>query len=142
MNREKILVGLMVGVILFYFRGFFLGLIQDSRRKSGPTAARSSEVQTASESENVGALTYTVPQLLTIAEDSWGKDIFYDRSNIYKNKFKLTGITRFEDGYKAIINGDITLEGKRVQGFMVTNITENRVLLKRNKHRVTLKLEK
>ena len=142
MNREKILVGLMVGVILFYFRGFFLGLIQDSSRKSGPTAARSSEVQTASESENVGALTYTVPQLLTIAEDSWGKDIFYDRSNIYKNKFKLTGITRFEDGYKAIINGDITLEGKRVQGFMVTNITENRVLLKRNKHRVTLKLEK
>ena len=142
MNREKILVGLMVGVILFYFRGFFLGLIQDSSRKSGPTSARSSEVQTASESENVGALTYTVPQLLTIAEDSWGKDIFYDRSNIYKNKFKLTGITRFEDGYKAIINGDITLEGKRVQGFMVTNITENRVLLKRNKHRVTLKLEK
>ena len=142
MNREKILVGLMVGVILFYFRGFFLGLIQDPSRKPGPIAARSSEVQTASESENVGALTYTVPQLLTIVEDSWGKDIFYDRSNIYKNKFKLTGITRFEDGYKAIINGDITLEGKRVQGFMVTNITENRVLLKRNKHRVTLKLEK
>jgi hypothetical protein len=142
MNREKILVGLMVGVILFYFRGFFLGLIQDSSRKSNPTADRSRAVSTESETENVGALNYSVPQLLSITEDNWGKDIFYDRSNIYKNKFKLTGITRFEDGYKAIINGDITLEGKRVQGFMVTDITEKRVLLKRNKHRVTLKLEK
>ena len=142
MNREKILVGLMVGVILIYFRGFFLGLIQDSSKKSGPTAAPSSAVLTESGAENVGALNYSVPQLLTIAEDSWGKDIFYDRSNIYKNKFKLTGITRFEDGYKAIINGDITFEGKRVEGFMVTSITEKRVQLKRNKHLVTLKLEK
>ena len=61
---------------------------------------------------------------------------------MYKNRFKLTGITRFEDGYKAIINGDIILEGKKVQGFMVADINEDRVMLKRNKHRVTLKLEK
>ena len=142
MNREKILVGLMVGVILIYFRGFFLGLIQDSSRKSGPTAAPSSAVLTESGAENVGALNYSVPQLLTIAEDSWGKDIFYDRSNMYKNRFKLTGITLFEDGYKAIVNGDIILEGKKVQGFMVADINEDRVMLKRNKHRVTLKLEK
>ena len=141
MNREKILVGLMAVVILVYFRGFFLSLIPDFSTKSDP-AAGPSAVQTAPATENVGALTYTAPQLLTIAADNWGKDIFYDRSNIYKNKFKLTGITRFEDGYKAIINGDITLEGKRIQGFMVTDITESRVLLKRNKHRVTLKLEK
>ena len=99
-------------------------------------------MQTAPETENVGALTYTAPQLLTIADDNWGKDIFYDRSNMYKNRFKLTGITRFEDGYKAIINGDIILEGKKVQGFMVADINEDRVMLKRNKHRVTLKLEK
>ena len=142
MNREKILVGLMVGVILIYFRGFFLGLIQDSSRKSGPKAAPSSAVLTELGAENVGALNYSVPQLLTIAEDSWGKDIFYDRSNMFKNRFKLTGITRFEDGYKAIVNGDIILEGKKVQGFMVADINEDRVMLKRNKHRVTLKLEK
>ena len=142
MNREKILVGLMVGVILFYFRGFFLGFIQDSSRKSNPTADRSRAVSTESETENVGALNYSVPQLLSITEDNWGKDIFYDRSNMFKNRFKLTGITRFEDGYKAIVNGDIILEGKQVQGFMVADINEDRVMLQRNKHRVTLKLEK
>lgn len=141
MNREKILVGLMAVVILVFFRGFFLGLIPDFSTKSDP-AAGPSAVQTAPATENVGALTYTAPQLLTIAADNWGKDIFYDRSNMFKNRFKLTGITRFEDGYKAIINGDIILEGKQVQGFMVADINEDRVMLKRNKHRVTLKLEK
>ena len=141
MNREKILVGLMALVILVYFRGFFLGFIPDFSSKSDP-AAGPSAMQTAPETENVGALTYTAPQLLTIADDNWGKDIFYDRSNMFKNRFKLTGITRFEDGYKAIVNGDIILEGKKVQGFMVADINEDRVMLKRNKHRVTLKLEK
>ena len=131
----------MAVVILVYFRGFFLGFIPDFSSKSDP-AAGPSAMQTAPETENVGALTYTAPQLLTIADDNWGKDIFYDRSNMYKNRFKLTGITRFEDGYKAIINGDIILEGKQVQGFMVADINEDRVMLKRNKHRVTLKLEK
>ena len=131
----------MAGVILVFFRGFFLGLIPDFSTKSDP-AAGPSAVQTAPATENVGALTYTAPQLLTIAADNWGKDIFYDRSNMFKNRFKLTGITRFEDGYKAIINGDIILEGKQVKGFMVADINENRVMLKRNKHRVTLKLEK
>ncbi|MEE3189290.1 MAG: hypothetical protein VX244_05145 [Candidatus Neomarinimicrobiota bacterium] len=141
MNREKILVGLMAVVILVYFRGFFLGFIPDFSSKSDP-AAGPSAMQTTPETENVGALTYIAPQLLTIADDNWGKDIFYDRSNMFKNRFKLTGITRFEDGYKAIINGDIILEGKKVQGFMVADINEDRVMLKRNKHRVTLKLEK
>ena len=131
----------MAVVILVFFRGFFLGLIPDFSTKSDP-AAGPSVVQTAQATENVGALTYTAPQLLTIAADNWGKDIFYDRSNMFKNRFKLTGITRFEDGYKAIINGDIILEGKQVQGFMVADINEDRVMLKRNKHRVTLKLEK
>ena len=131
----------MAVVILVYFRGFFLGLIPDFSTKSAP-AAGPSAVQTAQATENVGALTYTAPQLLTIAADNWGKDIFYDRSNMFKNRFKLTGSTRFEDGYKAIINGDIILEGKQVQGFMVADINEDRVMLKRNKHRVTLKLEK
>ena len=131
----------MAVVILVYFRGFFLSLIPDFSTKSDP-AAGPSAVQTAPATENVGALTYTAPQLLTIADDNWGKDIFYDRSNMFKNRFKLTGITRFEDGYKAIVNGDIILEGKKVQGFMVADINEDRVMLKRNKHRVTLKLEK
>ena len=141
MNREKILVGLMFGVILIYFRGFFIDLLPDFSGKSSPKVSSAVPVQTSSKREKVGSLAYSVPQLLSIAQDGWGKDIFYDRSNIYKSRFKLTGITRFEEGYKAIINGDIAMEGKRVQGFMVADITKNRVLLKRNKHRVTLKLE-
>lgn len=132
----------MLAVILFYFRGFFLGLIPDNSKRSGPKSTTPILTEAVPSLENVGALSYTAPELLTLAPERWGKDIFYDRSNIYKNRFKLTGITRFENGYKAIINGDIALEGKRFEGFTVADITENRVLLKRNKHRVTLKLEK
>ena len=35
------------------------------------------------------------------------KDIFHDRSNIYNSWFKLTGITEFEYGYKAIVKRDV-----------------------------------
>ena len=71
----------------------------------------------------------------------WGKDIFHDRSNVYNSWFRLTGITRFENGYKAIINGEIVHERTRVRGFKVTKITYNQVVLQRNEYRVTLKLQ-
>ena len=97
-------------------------------------------------------LVYSIPENLKNLESSgsstvplsvggWGKDIFYDRSNIYNSWFKLTGITRFENGYKAIINGEIVHERTRVRGFKVTKITYNQVVLKRNEYRVTLKLK-
>ena len=79
---------------------------------------------------------------LSLSVNDWGKDIFYDRSNIYNSWFKLTGITQFEDGYKAIINGEIVHELNQVRGFKVKEITENRVILERNQYSVTLKLEK
>tara|TARA_Y100001960_G_C14508701_1_gene745338 strand:+ start:168 stop:581 length:414 start_codon:yes stop_codon:yes gene_type:complete len=72
----------------------------------------------------------------------WGKDIFYDRSNIYDSWFNLTGITEFENGYKAIVNGNIVSEYNRVRGFTVKDVTKNKVTLERNQYRVTLKLEK
>ena len=72
----------------------------------------------------------------------WGKDIFYDRSNIYNSWFNLTGITEFENGYKAIVNGNIVSEYNRVRGFTVKDVTKNKVILERNQYRVTLKLEK
>jgi len=80
------------------------------------------------------------PPSLSINE--WNKDIFHDRSNIYNSWFKLTGITEFENGYKAIVNGEIVHEMNRVRGFTVTSITETQVVLQRNEYRVTLKMEK
>ena len=74
--------------------------------------------------------------------NSWGEDIFYDRSNIYNSWFKLTGITQFEDGFKAIINGQIVHEFNRVRGFQVIEIIENQVVLERDQYIVKLKLEK
>ena len=74
--------------------------------------------------------------------NSWGEDIFYDRSNIYNSWFKLTGITQFEDGFKAIINGQIVHEFNRVRGFQVIEIIENQVVLERDQYSVKLKLEK
>ena len=74
--------------------------------------------------------------------NSWGEDIFYDRSNIYNSWFKLTGITQFEGGFKAIINGQIVHEYDRVRGFRVIEIIENKVVLERDQYSVKLKLEK
>ena len=74
--------------------------------------------------------------------NSWGEDIFYDRSNIYNSWFNLTGITQFEGGFKAIINGQIVHEYDRVRGFRVIEIIENQVVLERDQYSVKLKLEK
>lgn len=78
----------------------------------------------------------------SLAINEWNKDIFHDRSNIYNSWFKLTGITEFKNGYKAIVNGEIVHEMNRVRGFTVTSITETQVVLQRNEYRVTLKMEK
>ena len=79
---------------------------------------------------------------ISLSANGWGKDIFHDRSNIYTSWFKLTGITEFENGYKAIVNGEIVHKMNRVRGFTVTSITETEVVLQRNEYRVTLKMEK
>ena len=71
----------------------------------------------------------------------WGSDIFHDRTNVYNDWFELTGITRFEKNYKAIVNGEIISEMDRVRGFVVTNINSKKVILRRNDYIVTLKLE-
>ena len=79
---------------------------------------------------------------ISLSANGWGKDIFHDRSNIYNSWFKLTGITEFANGYKAIVNGEIVHKMNRVRGFTVTSITETEVVLQRNEYRVTLKMEK
>ena len=94
---------------------------------------------------NANDQTKVVGQLqfpISLSANGWGKDIFHDRSNIYNSWFKLTGITEFENGYKAIVNGEIVHKMNRVRGFTVTSITETEVVLQRNEYRVTLKMEK
>ena len=78
---------------------------------------------------------------IELSANSWGDDIFYNRSYKYKNWFNLTGITQFEDGNKAIINGNILHEKDKIKGFTIKKIANNYVLLKRSKHTVTLKIK-
>ena len=81
-----------------------------------------------------------VPKPLSLGKIEWDKDIFYDKSESYKNLFRLTGISKMRDGYKAFINNEIMTEGDRIRGFTVQIITEKKVVLKKNNSSVTLRL--
>ena len=81
-----------------------------------------------------------IPKPLSLANIDWNKDIFYDRSESYSKWFKLTGIPKMRDGYKAFINNEIMSEGDRIRGFVVKKITEKKVVLKKNNSSVTLRL--
>ena len=81
-----------------------------------------------------------IPKPLSLGEIEWNKDIFYDKSESYKNLFRLTGISKMRDGYKAFINNEILMEGDRIRGFTVQIITEKKVVLKKNNSSVTLRL--
>ena len=81
-----------------------------------------------------------IPKPLSLANIDWNKDIFYDRSESYRKWFKLTGISKMRDGYKAFINNEIMSEGDRIRGFLVEKITEKKVVLKKNNSSVTLRL--
>ncbi|GIS49168.1 MAG: hypothetical protein Ct9H90mP22_7560 [Gammaproteobacteria bacterium] len=81
-----------------------------------------------------------IPKPLSLANIDWNKDIFYDRSESYRKWFKLTGISKMRDGYKAFINNEIMSEGDRIRGFVVKKITEKKVVLKKNNSSVTLRL--
>ena len=136
MIREKIilsLVTLVIGAVFIEFLSIMFPSISARFYKE--------EQLEYSIPENQKNLESSDPNPVPLSVGGWGKDIFYDRSNIYNSWFKLTGITRFENGYKAIINGEIVHERTRVRGFKVTKITYNQVVLQRNEYRVTLKLQ-
>ena len=80
------------------------------------------------------------PKSLSIGKIDWDKDIFYDRSEAYKNWFELTGISKMREGYKAFVNNEIIKEGDLIRGFTVRLITEKKVVLKKNNSSVTLRL--
>jgi len=134
MIREKIIITILSSVILMVFFESILVLstqddsfIHDTKDENEWMNGRIIEAQSP---------------FVSLQIDDWGDDIFYDRTNIYNSWFKLTGITQFEDGYKAIINGEITHELNRVRGFTVIEINKDQVALERDQYSVTLKLEK
>ena len=134
--REKIilsLVALVIGAVFIEFLPIMFPSINARFYKAGSQEYSILENQKHLESSDSNPVPLSV--------GGWGKDIFHDRSNVYNSWFKLTGITRFENGYKAIINGEIVHERTRVRGFKVTKITYNQVVLQRNEYRVTLKLQ-
>ena len=136
MKREKITLGFFIVVLLALFLEFFLGLIIGTNTKSQPVVP-----QNLSLTEKFSSLDTSSSEPIKLSVNSWGRDFFHNRSNIYDNSFNLTGITQFNHGYKAIINEQIVNEGEKIENFRVTDITKNSVLLKWYKHSVTLKLE-
>ena len=136
MIREKITLSFFIVVLLALFLEFFLDLITRTNSKSQPVVA-----QNASLTEKISILDNSSSEPIKLSVNSWGRDFFHNRSNIYDNSFNLTGITQFNHGYKAIINEQIVSEGDEIENFRVTDITKNSVLLKWYNHSVTLKLE-
>jgi len=136
MIREKIILSLVTLVIGAVFIEFLPNMFPSINKRIYKEKKLEYSIP-----ENQKNLESSGSSTVPLSVGGWGKDIFYDRSNIYNSWFKLTGITRFENGYKAIINGEIVHERTRVRGFKVTKITYNQVVLQRNEYRVTLKLK-
>ena len=133
--REKVIIYLISFVIMIVAIDLLTFLILDDRNMHLSLNKESSE----SHSDIPKTKDELFPIELSI--NKWGRDIFYDRSYQYNSWFKLTGITQFEDGNKAIINGNITKEQDKIKGFTISEIGKNYAILKKNKHIVTLKLK-
>ena len=133
--REKVIIYLISLVIMIVAIDLLTFLILDDRNMHLYLNKESSE----SHSDIPKTKDELFPIELSI--NKWGRDIFYDRSYQYNSWFKLTGITQFEDGNKAIINGNIIKEQDKIKGFTISEIGKNYVILKKNKHIVTLKLK-
>ena len=85
-------------------------------------------------------LTTARPDSIAFTPNIWTNDFFFDRNRIIKSQFRLTGISKSEDGYMAIINDEIMKNGNKLLGFTVAKISESKVRLKRNRDRITLEL--
>ena len=133
--REKVIIYLISFVIMIVAIDLLTFLILDDRNMHLSLNKESSE----SHSDIPKTKDELFPIELSI--NKWGRDIFYDRSYQYNSWFKLTGITQFEDANKAIINGNIIKEQDKIKGFTISEIGKNYVILKKNKHIVTLKLK-
>ncbi|MAV71138.1 MAG: hypothetical protein CMG04_10580 [Candidatus Marinimicrobia bacterium] len=139
MIRIMLMCSLVFGFLLAIILGFSIELMTEdfkgSKTDSLLIANKINEIEDDRKNQDGTSL-------LPLMTENWGKDFFYNRSNAYESLFKLTGITRFENGFKAMINENILIEGDRIKGFTLKRIDANQVILKRGKYRVTLKLEK
>ena len=136
MLREKIILSILSSVILFV-------LIQTILLKGIPKFVKNSNANLDTNFISPKSLVLNNENISNnpLGINKWGKDIFYNRKYIYDDWFKLTGITQFATGRKAIINGEILKEMDRLKGFIVQDIFDTKVVLKKNKYRVTLNLE-
>ena len=109
----------------------------DVLRKSHSSDNNFQSIEIAKADQHETEKDIKIPKPLSLANIDWNNDIFYDRSESYRKWFKLTGISKMRDGYKAFINNEIMSEGDRIRGFVVKKITEKKVILKKNNSSVT-----
>ena len=140
-DREKVIIAVMALALVWYFKDLIPTWGESS---VSPVVSRSAPLLSLNETVAIDNLEELIeielPVSVALGPKDWGKDIFYDRSQIYNSWFKLTGISKMREGYKAFINGEILSEGDRIRGFTITRITPTRVTLKKNKNWLTLKL--
>ena len=139
MNRQVILLVAM-GVVLLVFFGEPILQLFDKGQANQPTQQKSSAVKGIDDSGIRALLTSARPDSIAFTPNIWTNDFFFDRNRIIKSQFRLTGISKSEDGYMAIINDEIIQKGNKMFGFTVAKISESEVRLKRNRDRITLEL--
>ncbi len=139
MNRQTILLVAMAVTLLVFFGQPIFSLFN-----TGQTNV--AEQQKTSSSKGIddsgirALLTTARPDSIAFTPNIWTNDFFFDRNRIIKSQFRLTGISKSEDGYMAIINDEIMKNGNKLLGFTVAKISESEVRLKRNRDRITLEL--
>ena len=139
MNRQTILLAAMGLVLIVFFGEPILDLF-DKGPGSQSVQPRSSSAKTIDDSGIRALLTTANPDSIAFIPNIWTNDFFFDRNRIIKSQFKLTGISKAEDGYMAIINDEIMQKGSKMLGFTIAKISDSEVRLKRNRDRITLEL--
>ena len=129
-----------MGVVLLVFFGEPILQLFDKGQANQPTQQKSSAAKGIDDSGIRALLTSARPDSIAFTPNIWTNDFFFDRNRIIKSQFRLTGISKSEDGYMAIINDEIIQKGNKMFGFTVAKISESEVRLKRNRDRITLEL--
>ena len=129
-----------MGVVLLVFFGEPILKLFDKGTGNQPTKSKSSSAKGIDDSGISALLTSARPDSIAFTPNIWTNDFFFDRNRIIKSQFRLTGISKSEDGYMAIINDEIMQKGNKMLGFTVARISESEVRLKRNRDRITLEL--
>ena len=129
-----------MGVVLLVFFGEPILQLFDKGQANQPTQQKSSAAKGIDDSGIRALLTSARPDSIAFTPNIWTNDFFFDRNRIIKSQFRLTGISKSEDGYMAIINDEIMQKGNKMFGFTIAKISESEVRLRRNRDRITLEL--